>query len=301
MLTRMASYPVKYYDSRYPARSRGNPKISLWLSVDPVAEKYPGMSPYNYTAGNPVKYIDPDGRSPVNIIIHGKNGNTLTIKAPGDDIHFYFPVNIKQSTTIDLGIQKLEDIAIGYQFTVQNSFAPLIGSQNALLSHNVMFFNSEYGGYWYTYGGGESALRFEGGVTFDYTLAGSFFIAVNKSGRYNPKFFEGKYQTVGINPSLKVLGEIGINIQYSYSNNWDIYEFGIDIGMGLSSSYGGAYWGGGKTKLLTPVIKTSARSYGDILQNQLNYNPIFWRLPFPIKTIANFYLNYYTRNNNSNE
>ncbi len=48
-----------YYGARYY-----DPKISLWLSVDPLAGEYPGMSPYNYTAGNPVKYIDPDGRCP---------------------------------------------------------------------------------------------------------------------------------------------------------------------------------------------------------------------------------------------
>lgn len=34
---------------------------AMWLSVDPLFEKYAGMSPYNYCAGNPVKYIDPDG------------------------------------------------------------------------------------------------------------------------------------------------------------------------------------------------------------------------------------------------
>ena len=42
----------KYYD----------PRTSQWLSVDPLAGKYPNMSPYNYCAGNPVKFIDPDGR-----------------------------------------------------------------------------------------------------------------------------------------------------------------------------------------------------------------------------------------------
>ncbi len=48
-----------YYGARYY-----DPKISLWLSVDPLAEKYPGMSPYNYTAGNPVRYIDIKGLFP---------------------------------------------------------------------------------------------------------------------------------------------------------------------------------------------------------------------------------------------
>ncbi len=40
-----------------------NPKWSFWLSVDPLAEKYPAYSPYNYTLLNPVKLVDSDGRS----------------------------------------------------------------------------------------------------------------------------------------------------------------------------------------------------------------------------------------------
>ena len=46
-----------YYGARYL-----NPSIALWLSTDPLQGKYPGMSPYNYCAGNPVKLVDPDGR-----------------------------------------------------------------------------------------------------------------------------------------------------------------------------------------------------------------------------------------------
>ena len=38
------------------------PLFKHWLSVDPLADKYPGISPYSYCAWNPVKYIDPDGR-----------------------------------------------------------------------------------------------------------------------------------------------------------------------------------------------------------------------------------------------
>jgi len=30
--------------------------------VDPMADKYPSMSAYMYTAGNPVMLVDPDGR-----------------------------------------------------------------------------------------------------------------------------------------------------------------------------------------------------------------------------------------------
>ena len=30
--------------------------------MDPLAEKYPGISPYAYCKGNPVNFVDPDGR-----------------------------------------------------------------------------------------------------------------------------------------------------------------------------------------------------------------------------------------------
>ena len=36
--------------------------LQMWLSVDPMSDKYPSMSPYNYCANNPVILVDPDGR-----------------------------------------------------------------------------------------------------------------------------------------------------------------------------------------------------------------------------------------------
>ena len=36
--------------------------LSIWLSPDPLSDKYPEISPYAYCGWNPVKYIDPDGR-----------------------------------------------------------------------------------------------------------------------------------------------------------------------------------------------------------------------------------------------
>ena len=39
-----------------------NPITARWDRMDPLAEKYYSISPYAYCAGNPVKYVDPDGR-----------------------------------------------------------------------------------------------------------------------------------------------------------------------------------------------------------------------------------------------
>ena len=45
-----------YFGTRYY-----NSDLSIWLSVDPMASKYPSLSPYVYCANNPIKLVDPDG------------------------------------------------------------------------------------------------------------------------------------------------------------------------------------------------------------------------------------------------
>ena len=46
----------------YGARYYWSEVLTSWLSVDPMADKYPNISPYAYCAWNPVKLVDPDGR-----------------------------------------------------------------------------------------------------------------------------------------------------------------------------------------------------------------------------------------------
>ena len=43
---------ARYYDCLIPT----------FKSIDPLAEKYPWLSPYNHCANNPLKFIDPDGK-----------------------------------------------------------------------------------------------------------------------------------------------------------------------------------------------------------------------------------------------
>ena len=52
---------ARYYPSA-PLRNR-NSDLSIWLSVDPMVDKYPNLSPYTYCADNPVGLVDPDGKN----------------------------------------------------------------------------------------------------------------------------------------------------------------------------------------------------------------------------------------------
>ena len=46
----------------FGARYMDHELMTGWLSVDPMADKYPSISPYAYCNWNPVKLVDPDGR-----------------------------------------------------------------------------------------------------------------------------------------------------------------------------------------------------------------------------------------------
>lgn len=48
-----------YYGARYY-----DPRTSIWLSVDPLAEKFLAWSPYNFTFNNPIRFLDPNGKEP---------------------------------------------------------------------------------------------------------------------------------------------------------------------------------------------------------------------------------------------
>lgn len=48
--------------------------------MDPLAEKYPGWSPYNYTLLNPVKLVDPDGRAPEWIEVSKNDNGTYNVE-----------------------------------------------------------------------------------------------------------------------------------------------------------------------------------------------------------------------------
>ena len=53
---------LSYFGARYYSRD-----LSIWLSVDPMSDKYPSLSPYVYCADNPVRLVDPNGEAFVGV------------------------------------------------------------------------------------------------------------------------------------------------------------------------------------------------------------------------------------------
>ncbi len=62
------------------------PDIGRWGSLDNLSEKFFNLSPYNYTANNPVFYIDPDGND-IRIWYKDENGKNVSFVFNGDNLH----------------------------------------------------------------------------------------------------------------------------------------------------------------------------------------------------------------------
>ena len=105
----------------FGARYLDHDLMTMWLSVDPLADKYPTLSPYNYCAWNPVKLVDPDGRDVWKVTEDGSvqrtsdeggnrkqtviyaNGNTATFK--GSKYH---------NVMSDLSVTSAEGVSSSY-------------------------------------------------------------------------------------------------------------------------------------------------------------------------------------------
>ena len=111
------------------------------MSVDPLADKYPGWNPYNYTLNNPIGNFDADGRSVNNEyeIKKNKDGSTTTTQTgtKGGDETDYITYkdaegNVTGKETVDVqhttveGEIFSEDRGPGYDFKMIGTLSPAI-------------------------------------------------------------------------------------------------------------------------------------------------------------------------------
>ena len=80
--TGFSYFGARYYDSDL---------MTGWLSVDPLADKYPSLSPYAYCALNPIRVVDPNGDSCAILLASDAvcDFGHMAILVQGDDNNWY--------------------------------------------------------------------------------------------------------------------------------------------------------------------------------------------------------------------
>ena len=105
-----------YFGARYYV-----PEIPIWLSVDPLSDKYPQISPYAYCEWNPIKFVDPDGRD----WYEAEDGTSVFWKNSND-------------ASINVNGVSYNNIGANYNQTVGNTTYGYHQNELASISANVM-------------------------------------------------------------------------------------------------------------------------------------------------------------------
>ncbi|WP_221405140.1 RHS repeat domain-containing protein [Apibacter adventoris] len=107
-----------YYGARYY-----NPRESVWLSTDPLAEKYPNVSPYAYVSNNPVNAIDPDGK------------RIYFVAGAGNDVDGWNYVNRFNKIWTSLGLKNFRRVNVSHGKTGDINFVNKYRNKRSFWTH----------------------------------------------------------------------------------------------------------------------------------------------------------------------
>lgn len=176
-----------YYGARYY-----DPKLSNFISVDPLVEKT--MSSYGYCYNNSVRFTDPTGMESDDIIFTNKNNEEIgRIIAPGKDHYVKVDTDFKPSEPIivdptkmaaDLGMERPDAIGLSTEY------AGVVGGGIVGGFDFVLMTNGKEAGSLYGY------KKIGGGVGVDAELGAaatiSYFNNEADSNLFNAAGMEGK-------------------------------------------------------------------------------------------------------------
>ncbi len=91
-------FGARYYDS----------ELGRWNTLDPLKEKYLGISPYNYCVNNPTLLIDPNGRFPIEI--HALVIAQVKHEVYGGNSSFYGTAELIHNGMIDLACYQAQSL-----------------------------------------------------------------------------------------------------------------------------------------------------------------------------------------------
>ena len=200
--TDFSYFGARYYDSDLSG---------LFLSVDPMSDKYPGISPYTYCAWNPVKLVDPDGREAVDDWVKNKKTGQYewndNATSPNNTPNGYSYIGNDDALLNDLNIktdyETQEDCSSGYSPDRGSNYVGFTRSRNcndAMIKVSVRA----------KYDKKNISSDNHGGITFD---------GINIYGFVNQwsKTASGETNTIIYNGILEVNGSNGYQSQSGFS------------------------------------------------------------------------------------
>ena len=162
-----------YYGARYY-----DPRLSLWMSTDPLEEKSVSISTYTYCMTNPINKVDVDGRD----IVHINNkGQIISIENNGSDNITIVQPNGVQHLLSDYYIDSFLGLGLN-NGTNRQIVANVVGYYGSKLGINRI---------------GATDIRIDGAIAFYKNSNDMIWVGPNESGRPST-FLNNKYNLMNI-------------------------------------------------------------------------------------------------------
>ncbi len=261
---------LDYFGARYYSSG-----LSVWLSVDALAGKYPSTSAFMYVRGNPVMLVDPDGRDDDEWEINIETGEKKQISSfGGDKFQVIHVVNNNENSIGEAFFQgKASDINMSYSkssISTSNSntrkYKLNLSSYNNTANFSLSITNSistpepQYDLEAII----NASVQFVGGMIEVASGAGSEFLTGSASTPASvPLMVDGAFR-VGLNgeklynllmyPSMQdnipanLGGLIGQSLDYAFTGKLDYGPF--QAGGAIVNDFGMFVYGGGAIKAM---------------------------------------------------
>ncbi len=254
-------FGARIYDSR----------LGRWLSVDPLADDAPGWTPYRYCFNNPIKLIDPDGRSegsPDEWNFNVETGETKWVSNKGGaETQYVNFTDNKGSKLANVAVPGLESKSVssfGLLLSGVSLSAESVKSIGQYASKISLLSQGKFAG---SYKGVSTAwsLNFLGNKTVPSSLVTAQKATFLKNMSYL-KF--AKYLGTG----TSALSAMISFTQMTTTNKPELAaEYTFDFGMSLVGFYGLA---GSATSLLYTLDKPLMKKWNTyVLQPNMDLNP----------------------------